>query len=117
MLALPSSQRQITSELAKARSDLVNKLASSQYPDGITLHRTRTMPESGKSREWLEEEWRNLKLLERGDVDGGRVSGTVYHVCRFVLLLLIMLQMVYGRTCGRRAEFDQLGRRCLRQAG
>ena len=104
MLALPSSQRQITSELAKARSDLVNKLAPSQYPDGIVLHRTRTMPESGKSREWLEEEWRNLKLLERGDVDGGRVSGTVYHVRCSVFLTLIMLQMVYGRTCGRRVE-------------
>lgn len=80
MLSLPSSQRQIKSELGKARSDLVAKLAPTTYPDGITLHRIRTMPESGKSREWLEEEWRNLKLLERGDVDGGRVSGTVYHV-------------------------------------
>lgn len=38
------------------------------------------MPESGKGKQWLEEEFRNLKSLERGDVDGGRVSGTVYHV-------------------------------------
>jgi sphinganine-1-phosphate aldolase len=28
----------------------------------------------------LEEEWRNLRLLEKGDVREGRVSGTVYHV-------------------------------------
>lgn len=41
----------------------------------------RSLPEKGRDRAWLEEEWKNLKALERGDVDSGRVSGTVYHVC------------------------------------
>lgn len=38
------------------------------------------MPLKGRDREWLEKEWKGLKKLEKGDVDSGRVSGTVYHV-------------------------------------
>lgn len=80
MLSLPSSRRQISSELAKTRAELKAKLAPTTFPNGITLTPTRVMPQKGRDRGWLEEEWKGMKKLERGDVDSGRVSGTVYHV-------------------------------------
>lgn len=80
LLSLPSSKKQIHSEISKIRTQLKDKLAPSTYPEGINLTVTRTLPEKGRSRDWLEEEWKNLKKLEKGDVDNGRVSGTVYHV-------------------------------------
>ncbi|WRT63911.1 uncharacterized protein IL334_000837 [Kwoniella shivajii] len=79
MLSLPSSKKQLRLELGKAASELREKLAPSKYPDGITLTTVRKLPEQGRSRDWLESEWSNLKKLERGDVDAGRVSGAVYH--------------------------------------
>lgn len=80
MLSLPSSRRQIASELGKTRAELKAKLAPTSYPEGINLTPTRVLPERGRDRAWLEEEWKGLKALERGDVGSGRVSGTVYHV-------------------------------------
>ena len=80
LLKLPSSRAKISSELAKTKEQIRTKLAPTTYPDGVRLTRVRTLPENGRSRAWLEEEWRNLKLLEKGDVNEGRVSGTVYHV-------------------------------------
>lgn len=80
MLAFPSNKAKLNSELAKARAELKEKLAPSQYPDGVRLTTVKTLPETGRGREWLESEWANLKKLEKGDVDNGRVSGAVYHV-------------------------------------
>lgn len=80
ILSLPSSRRQIASELGKTRAELKSKLAPTTYPDGITLTPTRIMPQKGRDRGWLDEEFKGMKRLERGDVDSGRVSGTVYHV-------------------------------------
>ncbi|RXK38082.1 sphinganine-1-phosphate aldolase [Tremella mesenterica] len=37
------------------------------------------LPEHGRSREWLEEEWTSLKRLQREHATDGRISGTVYH--------------------------------------
>ncbi|KIR51764.1 sphinganine-1-phosphate aldolase [Cryptococcus gattii Ru294] len=79
MLAFPSNKAKLNSELAKARAELKEKLAPSQYPDGVRLTTVKTLPETGRGREWLESEWANLKKLEKGDVDNGRVSGAVYH--------------------------------------
>lgn len=80
MLAFPSNRAKLNSELAKTRAELKEKLAPSQYPDGVRLTTVRTLPETGRGREWLESEWENLKKLEKADVDNGRVSGAVYHV-------------------------------------
>ncbi|KAL0242105.1 hypothetical protein I308_105733 [Cryptococcus tetragattii IND107] len=79
MLAFPSNKAKLNSELAKARAELKEKLAPSQYPDGVRLTTVKALPETGRGREWLESEWANLKKLEKGDVDNGRVSGAVYH--------------------------------------
>ncbi|KAK8861729.1 hypothetical protein IAR55_002552 [Kwoniella newhampshirensis] len=79
ILSLPSSKAKLDSELAKTRSQLREKLAPSTYPDGVMLTSVKSLPEKGRSKEWLESEWTNLKKLERGDVDDGRVSGAVYH--------------------------------------
>jgi sphinganine-1-phosphate aldolase len=40
----------------------------------------RKLPQHGRSREWLENEWKGLKALEKGHVEEGKISGTVYHV-------------------------------------
>ncbi|KAK4688526.1 sphinganine-1-phosphate aldolase, partial [Tremellales sp. Uapishka_1] len=79
MLSLPSSKVQLAKELASTRAQLKAKLAPSIYPNGIILTKVTALPEKGRDRQWLEEEWKGLKGLERGDVDDGRVSGTVYH--------------------------------------
>jgi hypothetical protein len=79
-LALPFVASKVESELSDLRKDLSAKVAPKTFPDGINLTSVRTLPEQGRNRQWLEDEWKNLKMLERGDVDSGRVSGTVYHV-------------------------------------
>nr|XP_031859585.1 uncharacterized protein CI109_005047 [Kwoniella shandongensis]KAA5526657.1 hypothetical protein CI109_005047 [Kwoniella shandongensis] len=79
MLSLPSSRAKLGSEISKMRSQLREKLAPTTYPDGVTLTTVKSLPAQGRSKEWLESEWTNLKKLERGDVDNGRVSGAVYH--------------------------------------
>jgi hypothetical protein len=79
-LSLPFVASKVEAELSDLRADLSAKVAPKVFPAGINLTTVRTLPEKGRSREWLEEEWKNLKMLERGDVDNGRVSGTVYHV-------------------------------------
>ncbi len=82
MLSLPSSRRQIASELGRTRAELKAKLAPTSYPNAANLVPTRVLPEKGRDRAWLEDQWKGLKALEKGDVDNGRVSGTVYHVSR-----------------------------------
>lgn len=79
-LRLPFVSSKVASELAVLRKDLSAKVAPKTFPDGIQVTTVRTLPEKGRNKAWLEEEWRNLKKMERGDVDSGRVSGTVYHV-------------------------------------
>ena len=79
LLSLPSSQAKVSSELSKTRSIIRSKITPPSYPDGVHLTSVRTLPEHGRDKQWLGEEWRNMKLLERGDADDGRVSGTVYH--------------------------------------
>ncbi|OWZ49928.1 sphinganine-1-phosphate aldolase [Cryptococcus neoformans 125.91] len=79
MLAFPSNRAKLNSELAKTRAELKEKLAPSQYPDGVRLTTVKTLPATGRGKEWLESEWENLKKLEKVDVDSGRVSGAVYH--------------------------------------
>ncbi|RSH94860.1 hypothetical protein EHS25_004666 [Saitozyma podzolica] len=79
LLSLPSSRKKISSELAKTRQQIKDKLAPASYPDGVRLTVVKSLPEKGHDRAWLEEEWKGLKGLEKGDVNSGRVSGTVYH--------------------------------------
>ncbi|WWC58330.1 uncharacterized protein I303_100870 [Kwoniella dejecticola CBS 10117] len=79
MLSLPSSKAQLRLELGKTQAEIREKLVPRNYPDGVTLTTVRKLPEQGRSKDWLESEWDNLKKLERGDVDAGRVSGAVYH--------------------------------------
>lgn len=79
MLSLPSSKKKIAEEMSKTRLQLREKIITRSPPDGAALTTTRTMPEEGRSREWLEQEWSNLSKLETSDVKDGQVSGTVYH--------------------------------------
>nr|XP_019014579.1 sphinganine-1-phosphate aldolase [Kwoniella pini CBS 10737]OCF53360.1 sphinganine-1-phosphate aldolase [Kwoniella pini CBS 10737] len=79
MLSLPSSKKQLRLELGKTQAEIREKLVPSRYPDGVKLTAVRKLPEQGRSKDWLESEWDNLKKLERGDVNAGRVSGAVYH--------------------------------------
>lgn len=80
LLSLPSSRLKMATELGQAREQVRSTLTPKVYPNGAHLTTVKTLPEKGKGKEWLEEEWRNMKLLDKGDVSDGRVSGTVYHV-------------------------------------
>lgn len=79
LLRLPSSRRQVESELSTLRASLSAKLAP-PYPQ---LRRDVALPASGLSRAELSDELGKLALL--GQKDGktdwaeGRVSGAVYH--------------------------------------
>lgn len=79
LLRLPSSRRQVESELSTLRASLSAKLAP-PYPQ---LRRDVVLPAAGLSRSELSEELGKLVLL--GQKDGktdwaeGRVSGAVYH--------------------------------------
>ncbi|TYJ51647.1 hypothetical protein B9479_007767 [Cryptococcus floricola] len=79
MLALPKNKAKLNSELGRTRLELKEKLAPTEYPEGIILTPVRTLPDQGRDKEWLDSEFSNMKKLERGDVDEGRVSGAVYH--------------------------------------
>jgi len=98
MLSMPSSKKKIAEEMSKTRSQLREKILKKQLPDGVTLTETRTIPEEGRSREWLESEWANLKKLEKSDVYDGRVSGTVYHVSFNSIFWFGCSQLTYGRA-------------------
>lgn len=80
MLRLPSARAEVTKELAKTREDLKSKIAPTEYPAGIELENSRSIPEHGHDVEWLRGQWTNMHKLERGDLESGRVSGAVYHV-------------------------------------
>ncbi len=69
----------MTVELAKTRQELRDKLAPTTYGPGIEITNVRSLPIKGRDLDWLQGQWLNMKKLERGDVDDGRVSGTVYH--------------------------------------
>lgn len=76
-LKLPSSRRQVETEMAEARRGLEEKLVPRQLPNGIEY--MQTLPSVGRPAEWIEAELSRLKSLEKSDVDEGRVSGAVYH--------------------------------------
>ena len=80
VLSLPSSRRKLKEEMGKLREQFRAKIDPSSYPKGVVLRSSKVLPEQGRSREWLEEEWKGLKGIETGDAVEGRVSGTVYHV-------------------------------------
>ncbi len=64
----------MTSELLAARKGIESKLV----PEDLEYY--TSLPEKGKSLEWITGEMDKLKRMEKGDVAEGRVSGAVYHV-------------------------------------
>ncbi|WVO14657.1 hypothetical protein L204_102294 [Cryptococcus depauperatus] len=79
MLKMPKHRQHLESELSRTRKEISNKLAPETYPEGIDLTRVKELPEHGRDKEWLVKEFSNMKKLEKGDVNEGRVSGAVYH--------------------------------------
>nr|ODN85517.1 sphinganine-1-phosphate aldolase [Cryptococcus depauperatus CBS 7841] len=79
MLKMPKHRQHLESELSRTRKEISNKLAPETYPEGIDLTRVKELPEHGRDKEWLVREFSNMKKLEKGDVNEGRVSGAVYH--------------------------------------
>lgn len=73
LLRLPSSRDKVTSELLAARKGIESKLV----PEDLEYY--TSLPEKGKSLEWITGEMDKLKRMEKGDVAEGRVSGAVYH--------------------------------------
>ncbi|ORX35330.1 putative sphinganine-1-phosphate aldolase [Kockovaella imperatae] len=79
ILSLPSSKRKLNQEMGDLRTKFRKSIDPAHYPNGVKLRSGRELPKHGRSLEWLQEEWRGLKGIEKTDVDEGKVSGTVYH--------------------------------------
>ncbi|KAJ3535211.1 hypothetical protein NMY22_g6587 [Coprinellus aureogranulatus] len=78
VLRLPSMQKKVTTEMSKARLDIENKLV----PKGPNVTRHLTLPEDGKSLEWIlaEMEKMDVELNGQSSVwNQGKLSGAVYH--------------------------------------
>jgi hypothetical protein len=45
----------------------------------VDLKGTRTIPDHGRDKEWMDKELEGLRKLGE-KVEGGKISGTVYHV-------------------------------------
>jgi len=73
LLRLPPSRRKVALELDQARRGIQSKLV----PEHLEYY--KTLPEKGKTVEWIDNELVKLKGLEKSDVAEGRVSGAVYH--------------------------------------
>lgn len=84
-ISLPFVSAKVASELSAVHKELSTKLAPKSYPSEYGITTVKTLPANGRSREWLENEWKGLKRLEKSDVADGRVSGAVYHVSGKVL--------------------------------
>ncbi|KAF6763277.1 sphinganine-1-phosphate aldolase [Ephemerocybe angulata] len=77
-LRLPSMQRKVTTEMGKARLDIENKLV----PKGPNVVRHLTLPEDGKSLDWIlaEMEKMDIELTGQSGIwTEGKLSGAVYH--------------------------------------
>lgn len=77
-LRLPSMQRKVTTEMGKARLDIENKLV----PKGPNVVRHLTLPEDGKSLDWIlaEMEKMDIELTGQSGIwNEGKLSGAVYH--------------------------------------
>ncbi|KAJ2922577.1 hypothetical protein H1R20_g14529, partial [Candolleomyces eurysporus] len=78
VLRLPSMQKKVTTEMSKARLDIENKLV----PKGPNVTRHLTIPEEGKSLEWILAEMEKMDLElngQKGIWNEGKLSGAVYH--------------------------------------
>ncbi|KAK0476839.1 sphinganine-1-phosphate aldolase [Armillaria novae-zelandiae] len=77
VLRLPSMRSKVTQQMNQAKLDIENKLV----PKGAEVVRHLSLPEDGKSLEWIlaEMEKMDTELEHRGDWRHGKLSGAVYH--------------------------------------
>ncbi|KAK0240742.1 pyridoxal phosphate-dependent transferase [Armillaria nabsnona] len=77
VLRLPSMRSKVTEQMDQAKLDIENKLV----PKGAAVVRHLSLPEEGKSLEWIlaEMEKMDTELEHRGDWRHGKLSGAVYH--------------------------------------
>lgn len=78
VLRLPSMQQKVSTEMGKARLDIENKLV----PKGPNVTRHLTLPEDGKSLEWILAEMEKMDVELNGQSgiwNEGKLSGAVYH--------------------------------------
>ncbi|KIY61722.1 PLP-dependent transferase [Cylindrobasidium torrendii FP15055 ss-10] len=77
LLRLPSARDKVTGEMAKARVDIESKLV----PRGEGVVRHLSLPEQGKSLDWILEEMAKMdaELENSTDYRHGKLSGAVYH--------------------------------------
>lgn len=75
LLRVPSIKRKVTSQLDQATKDMQEQVA----PRIPGRNRWLTLPENGKSAEWLVDEMDALKNIPASEWSKGRVSGAVYH--------------------------------------
>ncbi len=76
VLRLPSMKSKVTQQMDQAKLDIENKLV----PKGAEVVRHLSLPEEGKSLEWIlaEMEKMDTELEHRGDWRHGKLSGAVY---------------------------------------
>ncbi len=76
VLRLPSMKSKFTQQMDQAKLDIENKLV----PKGAEVVRHLSLPEEGKSLEWIlaEIEKMDTELEHRGDWRHGKLSGAVY---------------------------------------
>lgn len=72
---MPAVKRKVASQLDQATKDMQDKIA----PAIPGRTRWLTLPENGKSADWLVDELDELKKLPASEWQKGRVSGAVYH--------------------------------------
>ncbi|KAK0448712.1 pyridoxal phosphate-dependent transferase [Armillaria borealis] len=77
VLRLPSMRSKVTQQMDQAKLDIENKLV----PKGAEVVRHLSLPEEGKSLEWIlaEMDKMDTELENRGDWRHGKLSGAVYH--------------------------------------
>jgi sphinganine-1-phosphate aldolase len=86
---LPATRRNVEEQLGKAKLDIENKLV----PKGPGVVRHLTLPQEGKSLEWIMAEMEKMdqEFEHKSDWRGGKVSGAVYRAYPGVGVLFTMV--------------------------
>jgi len=101
-MKLPSIKRKVTRELASARLDMQDKLAT--YDDALALSRNISLPHQGKSIDWLKEELEKMEQMKgASEWKDGKVSGAVYYGDNGVVDEAIRVSMMKHLLANRKA--------------
>ncbi|KAH8928633.1 PLP-dependent transferase [Atractiella rhizophila] len=79
-LRVPKFRRSVHSQLAKAQEDLERQVGSKSIPfEEKGIARVPSLPEEGKSNQWIDEQLDKLVVLAGRSYLDGKASGAVYH--------------------------------------